>query len=700
MLSKHVMNQWNYHKSSIQISLIIKNKINCTRFLSLQNTAPHPDEMVELKEKSHNDNVDKRKKDLFASTIIKLDGNQRNDIRGNLLFPPLPIKINSKKKITIQSRDIGNGWVKMNSGNLIKTYMDLSKFRLTMLIATSTVGGYFMAPVVYEPKTFLTCLVGTSLMSCSANAFNQMLESPYDSQMKRTQNRLLVTNKISPFHAFSFANICALTGGSLLYFGCNPLTAFLGLLNIGLYAGIYTPMKRHHIGSTWMGAIVGAIPPVMGYVAVSGQLDLAAFVLAAVQYSWQFPHFNGLSWNLRADYSRAGYRVMCVTDEKLCRKTTLRHSLALLGICSIAAPLSGLTSYTFAIDSLPLNIAMCYFGYKFYKTPDAKTSRNLFKYSLLYLPLIMILMVISRQDNKDISLLFKYSKKGVNCNVPIYNISIDKYRNGKVFDNEMEKQCIEAFNEFYPRYRITEKYKINYCNIDKNFSTMMTAIICYLENEKLFEKKHFKDEIFNRRSCGKKNEGTDIEEIKRKFMKNDKDWIFIAVIRDPLERFVSGFVDKCVINREWLKDKRKCGGCRMDIKCFLEYLYDRMYRRSVNGERLNNFDDQHFFPQNWRCQFNKYMNKYEFIKYSSTKEGTKEFMKNLFKILKQKNISDSSINFIEKEINYGRTYHSTFDTTDKEYFTNILLKNKYLLDLFLRMYYYDYQLFSFTSPKI
>lgn len=83
-------------------------------------------------------------------------------------------------------------------------------------------------------------------------------------------------------------------------------------------------MKRYHIACTWVGAIVGSIPPLMGYTALTGSLDPGAAVLAAILFSWQFPHFNGLSWNLRGDYSRAGYRVMCVTNEELCRKTTIR----------------------------------------------------------------------------------------------------------------------------------------------------------------------------------------------------------------------------------------------------------------------------------------------------------------------------------------------------------------------------------------
>jgi len=186
-----------------------------------------------------------------------------------------------------------------------------------------------------------------------------------------------------------------MAGFLLLWVGANPLTATLGLANVLLYAGVYTPLKRHSVACTWAGALVGAIPPLMGYAACCGTLDAGAFVLAGLLYAWQFPHFNGLSWNLRADYSRAGYRVMCVTDQALCRRTTLRHAVALVGLCSVAAPLSDLTTWTFAVDSLPFNAYMVYLSYKFYRQPDAKTSRTLFRYSLIYLPAIMLLMVVS-----------------------------------------------------------------------------------------------------------------------------------------------------------------------------------------------------------------------------------------------------------------------------------------------------------------
>lgn len=166
--------------------------------------------------------------------------------------------------------------------------------------------------------------------------------------------------------------------------GCNHLTSGLGFLNLALYAGLYTPMKRWHhrsnicfnyyffyfflLSCTWIGSVVGAIPPLMGYAAAtgctivkiiwsldasccfliyfsfschfSGHLDSAAFVLGALLFSWQFPHFNSLSWNLREDYAVAGYKMMCVTDEGLCQRTTLRWSERVFSFSSFSLFLS------------------------------------------------------------------------------------------------------------------------------------------------------------------------------------------------------------------------------------------------------------------------------------------------------------------------------------------------------------------------
>ncbi|PAV59927.1 hypothetical protein WR25_17387 [Diploscapter pachys] len=296
-------------------------------------------------------------------------------------------------------------WSKMEPNGLITAYLQLSKSKLTMLITTTAIAGCFMSPISPALMTAVGCAAGTTLLSSAANACNQLLEAPYDAQMRRTQSRVLVVHRFSPLHAFSFATLTSLSGAAILLATTNPLTAFLGALNVGLYAGVYTPLKRSHIACTWAGAVVGAIPPLMGYCSMTGVLDAGALCLGAILFSWQFPHFNGLSWNLRDDYSRAGYRVMCVTNERLCRVTSLRHSILLFALCSVGAPLTNLTTNIFAIDSIPLNLGLLYLSYKFYKAPDAKNSRHLFFFSLFYLPCIMGLMIIDNATRNSESKL-------------------------------------------------------------------------------------------------------------------------------------------------------------------------------------------------------------------------------------------------------------------------------------------------------
>ncbi|KAB7503113.1 Protoheme IX farnesyltransferase, mitochondrial [Armadillidium nasatum] len=268
------------------------------------------------------------------------------------------------------------------------------KFRLG-LVAMTAMAGYIMGDSAFDPSTFLLCSLGTALISCSANSINQFFEVPFDSQMNRTQNRVLVRGRLTPLHAVIFGVTCGLSGLSLLHFGVNGLTAFLGMTNLVLYTCIYTPLKRFSIFNTWVGAIVGAIPPIMGWTGCTGSLNVGAFILGGILFAWQFPHFNALSWNLRPDYSRAGYRMMSVTNPGLCRRTTLRFSASLIAL-SILAPVLDVTTWTFAFDSLPLNLYLTYLAWKFYKKSDSQNSRKLFRFSLIHLPLLLTLMIISR----------------------------------------------------------------------------------------------------------------------------------------------------------------------------------------------------------------------------------------------------------------------------------------------------------------
>ena len=136
-------------------------------------------------------------------------------------------------------------------------------------------------------------------------------------QMSRTRTRTIVKRVISPPHAFTAGTVFGITGVGILYTMVNPLVAVLGAVNIVIYTCAYTPLKRISVANTWAGAVVGGIPPLMGWVAVTQSIDPGAIVMAMSLYAWQFPHFNALSWNLRPDYSKAGYRMMVTPIIKL-----------------------------------------------------------------------------------------------------------------------------------------------------------------------------------------------------------------------------------------------------------------------------------------------------------------------------------------------------------------------------------------------
>ncbi|XP_043109967.1 protoheme IX farnesyltransferase, mitochondrial [Puntigrus tetrazona] len=287
--------------------------------------------------------------------------------------------------------------LKVEYSDLPGIYSRLSKIKLTALVVTTAAAGYAMAPVPFDPVTFLMALVGTGLSSCTANSINQYFEVPFDSNMNRTKNRPLVRGQISPLHAVSFALACGIPGVTLLTLGVNPLTGFLGALNIFLYTCCYTPLKRLSITNTWVGAVVGAIPPVMGWTAATGSLDPGALLLGGFLFSWQFPHFNALSWNLREDYSRGGYRMMSVTHPGLCKRVALRHSVGLIGLSALG-PVLDVTTWTFPLVSLPINLYISYLAFRFFRYGDRQNARKLFFCSLWHLPMLLLLALTCKKS--------------------------------------------------------------------------------------------------------------------------------------------------------------------------------------------------------------------------------------------------------------------------------------------------------------
>ncbi|XP_045601781.1 protoheme IX farnesyltransferase, mitochondrial isoform X2 [Procambarus clarkii] len=266
-------------------------------------------------------------------------------------------------------------------------YAGLSKSRLTGLVVVTAVAGYAMAPAPLNLATLILCSLGTGLTSSAANSVNQFFEVPFDSQMDRTKNRVLVRGLVTPLHAICFAVVCSTAGIGLLYFGANGVAASLGALNLVLYTCVYTPMKRVSSLNTWVGAVGREENGINGD-------NLPESIDKWNCGSWCY---STADWLGKLHWRFGGWWM----DYALCRRVALQYSVAMIGICTLA-PVIDVTTWTFAVDSFPLNGYLTYLAWRFYKDADSKSSRKLFLFTLLHLPAVMMLMIISKKH---------YSKK-------------------------------------------------------------------------------------------------------------------------------------------------------------------------------------------------------------------------------------------------------------------------------------------------
>lgn len=303
---------------------------------------------------------------------------------------------------------------------LIYPYLALSKPRLTALIVLSAMAPYALYPIdpllsastTTAPTlsaltlTFLT--VGTTLASASANAFNMYLEPAYDRQMSRTRNRPLVRGLLKPRQALAFAIGTGIVGVGALYVGVNPTVAALGAANIFLYAAVYTPLKRISVINTWVGAIVGGIPPLMGWAAAAGATQgvdsgmaetlshPGGWLLAGLLFAWQFPHFNSLSWTIREEYKTAGYHMMAWKYPQLNGRVAARYSILFFPIC-FGLWWVGVTDVGFLATSSVVNAWLVREAWRFYrKAGEGGSAKRLFWASVWHLPVLMGLAMVHK----------------------------------------------------------------------------------------------------------------------------------------------------------------------------------------------------------------------------------------------------------------------------------------------------------------
>ena len=284
----------------------------------------------------------------------------------------------------------------MNIKSIIPAYLELTKPRIVSLVlVTSAVGFFWGGQGIHDPDRFIALLLGAALTCGGSSTLNQYLEREFDAKMLRTRNRPIPAGIIPPAHALNFGVILTLIGIFILYAKVNILTAFLSLLTSFLYIMVYTPMKRVSWLNTTIGAFPGAIPPLGGWAAATGHLNFSAGILFLILFLWQHPHFDSIAWLLRDDYKRAGFKMLPVLepDGKRTFAQILSFSWMLLFVSLVPATI-GLSGGIYAAGAFISGIVLWWAGRRLTLTGSQADARNLFKATVLYLPVLFVLIIL------------------------------------------------------------------------------------------------------------------------------------------------------------------------------------------------------------------------------------------------------------------------------------------------------------------
>jgi protoheme IX farnesyltransferase len=276
-------------------------------------------------------------------------------------------------------------------------YLELTKPRIAVLVLATVIAGFLLASRHgVDAWRLLHVVVGTSLVAGGASALNQWLERQRDARMPRTANRPLPSGRLLPAEALAFGVILGVSGtGYLLLALPNPLAAGIATMTFVCYVGVYTPLKSVTTWNTLIGAIPGALPPVIGYTAVTGNLDAGALTLFLIVFVWQIPHFFAIAWMYRHQYARAGMRMLPVVDTG-----GRRTAVQMLLFCLALLPIGLLPVYLheagwfYGVASLLLGLAFLVAAWRFGRQRDDARARRVLRASLLYLPGVLLLLLL------------------------------------------------------------------------------------------------------------------------------------------------------------------------------------------------------------------------------------------------------------------------------------------------------------------
>src|SRR5436190_3655678 len=280
----------------------------------------------------------------------------------------------------------------------VAAYLELTKPRITFLIVLTSAAGFCLGSRgAVNYVQFVHAIIGIALLSSGIAALNQFMERDLDALMRRTAERPLPSGRLFPFEALWFGVTLTLMAEAYLALFVNVLTALLGMTVIAGYLFVYTPLKTRTSLSTALGAFPGAMPPLMGWAAARGEIDVAAWVLFAILFLWQFPHFLAIAWMYREDYGRAGIKMLPVVepDGRVTGQQIIAYSLMLVPV-SLLPTVLGISGKIYLVAAAVLSLLFLASSVRAAISKSNQHARQLLLASVVYLPLLFGVMVLNR----------------------------------------------------------------------------------------------------------------------------------------------------------------------------------------------------------------------------------------------------------------------------------------------------------------
>jgi protoheme IX farnesyltransferase len=276
-----------------------------------------------------------------------------------------------------------------------RDFLSLVRPRLTALVLVTVAAGGLLAPGTADWVFLAHAVIGTALVAAGASCLNQVLERHTDARMPRTANRPLPTGRLLPEEVFALGGGLAFGGLLYLWFALpQPTAALVAALSLATYLGLYTPLKRRSTLSTLVGAIPGALPPVIGWAAVRGRVEVGALALFLIVFVWQVPHFLAIAWLYRREYARAGLRVLTVGDPRGTRtaRQMVLYAMALVPV-GLLPPVLGMAGPAAAAVAVGLGVVFAFTALRFAADRTDARARTVLRASLVYLPVVLLALV-------------------------------------------------------------------------------------------------------------------------------------------------------------------------------------------------------------------------------------------------------------------------------------------------------------------